>query len=82
MKGERGKTKLAGDKPGSGTSVFVGYCASEVLSSAMPAEFGDGVPSDSIDTRHTGVLGIVEAPKNGLAGIRPLPPPKATGLIA
>ena len=35
LKRERDKTRLTRDKPGDGTPMFVGQCASEVLRSAL-----------------------------------------------
>lgn len=43
-KGERDKTRLSRNKPGSDTPVFERWRASEVLWSALSVEVGDGDP--------------------------------------
>ena len=47
LKGERNKTRLARDKPGSSTPMFEGQCASDVLWSAVSVGVGDGDPCSS-----------------------------------
>jgi len=69
LKGKRDKIRTAEDKPGGSTPVFEGWCASEVLWSAVSLEVGDGDPCSSKDTRVIDVLETKGAPENGHTGI-------------
>jgi len=81
LKGERDKTRLARDKPGGSTPIFEGWCAREVLRSAVSVEEGDGEPCNSKDTRFIDVLETTEVPENAHIGIRTSPPKKVVGSI-
>ena len=59
--------------------MFEGWCASEVLCSAILVEAGDGEPCDSKDARVIDVLETVEVPENGHIGIGASPPKKVAG---
>lgn len=48
--GARDKTRAAGDKPKNVISLFVGWCASELVESATSVEIEDGAPSNTEDT--------------------------------
>ncbi|KAK4820971.1 hypothetical protein QYF61_009437 [Mycteria americana] len=62
--------------------MFEGWCASEVLRSAVSVEVGDGDPCGSKDKRLMDVLETTEVPENGHIGIRAFPPKKVAGSIA
>ncbi|KAK4824014.1 hypothetical protein QYF61_009605 [Mycteria americana] len=62
--------------------MFDGWCASEVLWSAVSVEVGDGHACGSKDKRVMDVLETTEAPENGHNGTRAFPSKKGTGSIA
>ncbi|GAB0207696.1 hypothetical protein GRJ2_003235300 [Grus japonensis] len=62
--------------------MFEGWCASEVLRSAISGVVGDGEPCDSKDTRVIDGLETMEAPENGYVGIRASPLKKVAGTVA
>ena len=53
--------------------MFEGWCASEVLRSAISLEIRDGDPCSSRDARVIDVLESMEAPEDGHIGIRSSP---------
>ena len=82
MKGERDKTRLIRYKAGGSTPIFEGWCAIEVLWSAISVEVGDGEPHGSKDSRVIDVLETMEVPENSHIGTRASPPKKVVGSIA
>lgn len=63
LKGEKDKTR-PGDSLGATRQCLGGWCAGEVLSSAVSMEMGDGDPCGSSDTRDIDVLETTEVPEN------------------
>lgn len=51
FKREMDKTRLDRDKPGCGSKIVTGWCASKVHHSAASVELGDGGPCGSRGTR-------------------------------
>lgn len=62
--------------------MFEGWCASEVLQSAVSVEVGDEDPCYSKDARAIEVLETTEAPENGHIGIKASSSKKVLGSTA
>jgi len=74
LKGERDNNRLARDEPASDTPMCKGWCARDILWSAISVEEGDGEPCVSEGARVIEVLETTEVPENGHIGTEAFPP--------